>query len=43
VTGGSFLMVAKSGPFSITGTRTTPFTYTWGGKGQLTFEKDGDK
>jgi hypothetical protein len=39
VTGGSFLMVAKSAPFSIVGTQTTPFAYTWEGKGSLEFSK----
>ena len=36
VTGGSFVMVAKSEPFFILGTETTPFAYTWEGNGQLT-------
>ena len=39
VTGGSFLMIAKSSPFSIVGAQTTPFTYTWEGEGSLTFTK----
>jgi hypothetical protein len=39
VTGGSFLMVAKSAPFTIVGTQTTPFNYTWEGKGSLEFSK----
>lgn len=37
VTGGGWLMIAKSTPFSIVGTQTTPFAYTWEGEGQLTF------
>jgi hypothetical protein len=37
VTGGGFLMIAMSSPFSILGTQTTPFTYTWEGNGSLTF------
>ncbi len=32
-------MVAKSSPFFITGTTTTPFLYTWEGEGTLTFQK----
>ena len=42
VTGGSFIMVAKSTPFSLPqgmGTNTTPFTYTWEGEGSLTFTR----
>jgi hypothetical protein len=43
VTGGSFLMIAKSTPFSLPapgmGTNTTPFTYTWEGEGSLTFTR----
>jgi hypothetical protein len=38
VTGGSFLMIAKSSPFSVGVAQTTPFTYTWEGEGSLTFE-----
>jgi hypothetical protein len=37
VAGGGFLMIAKSSPFSVVGTQTTPFTYTWEGEGSLTF------
>jgi hypothetical protein len=40
VIGGSFLMIAKSTPFSLPtgmGTNTTAFTYTWDGEGSLTF------
>ena len=40
VTGGSFLMIANSAPFSIVGTQTSPFTYTWEGKGSLTFTEE---
>jgi hypothetical protein len=39
VTGGSFVMVAKSEPFFVLGTTTTPFAYTWEGEGQLAFSK----
>jgi hypothetical protein len=37
LTGGSFLMIAKSSPFTLGATQTTPFTYTWEGNGSLTF------
>ena len=39
VTGGGWLMIAKSSPFFITGATTTPFLYTWEGEGTLTFQK----
>jgi len=39
VTGGGWLMFAKSSPFFITGATTTPFLYTWEGEGTLTFQK----
>jgi hypothetical protein len=40
VTGGSWLMIAKSSPFFIDPTMpfTSPFTYTWEGVGTLTFQ-----
>jgi hypothetical protein len=44
VTGGSFIMIAKSAPFALVpdedqpnGVKTTPFAYTWQGSGTLTF------
>jgi len=37
ITGGSWIMVAVSDPFFITGTSTTPFNYRWEGQGQLVF------
>jgi hypothetical protein len=37
VTGGSFIMIATSGPFSLSGTQTSPFVYSWQGEGSLTF------
>jgi len=37
VTAGSWIMTAKSSPFSVVGTQTTPFTYTWEGEGALEF------
>ena len=37
VTSGSLIMVATSEPFFILGATTTPFAYTWEGKGTLTF------
>lgn len=36
---GSWIMYAKSSPFSMVGTKTTPFTYTWEGKGTFTYPK----
>jgi len=40
VTGGGFLMIAKSTPFFPIGTTsTTPFFYTWEGEGTLEFRK----
>ena len=41
VTGGSWIMVAKSSPFTVfngpKGPQTTPFAYTWEGEGHLEF------
>lgn len=40
VTGGGWVMIAKSSPFFfISETATTPFFYTWEGEGTLTFQK----
>jgi hypothetical protein len=39
VTGGSWIMVAKSAPFFLLATQTTPFNYTWEGEGELEFGK----
>jgi hypothetical protein len=39
LTAGSFLMIAKSSPFFLLGTVSSPFTYTWEGQGTLTFRK----
>jgi hypothetical protein len=39
VTAGSFIMIAKSEPFFLLGTTTTPFAYTWQGSGTITFAK----
>lgn len=39
VTGGGFLMIAKSSPFFLVGTNSTPFFYTWEGNGTLVFKK----
>lgn len=39
VTGGSFIMVAISGPFFLLPTHTTPFAYSWRGEGTLTFNR----
>ena len=36
---GSFIMVARSEPFFILGPSTTPFKYTWEGKGWIEFKK----
>jgi len=40
VTGGSWIMVAMSDPFFITGVTTTPFNYRWEGQGYLVFGAD---
>jgi hypothetical protein len=37
LTGGSFIMTAKSEPFFLGTDRTTPFNYTWEGEGSLEF------
>jgi hypothetical protein len=39
VTGGSFVMIAKSSPFFLVGTASTPFLYTWEGEGTIEFRK----
>ena len=39
VTGGSFIMIATSRPFSLSGTQTSPFVYSWQGDGSLTFKQ----
>ncbi len=39
LTGGSFLMIAKSSPFFLIGAGSTAFVYTWEGNGSLVFAK----